>query len=220
MISKELHDLEKWNEGAICTRAKRLAERALEVWPFPELSADVVASYKPIKKATPTMKSMTFRAVCTMAKIVPRTELVASEGDRAVVATVTDDYGIRLFNGDVLNSPSRVATWVKELVTGKYIAANGWRYWRVGESGPLLYDVRAKCLAEVTNPDRRLRIPTSSRSSGTASTTIAPSDRTLCPRMPTRRVGQRTTGGMRRSGWACGAFMRRRTSRSEMAGSA
>ena len=99
------------------------------------------------------MKSMTFRAVCTMAQIAPGTELVASEGDRAVVATVTDDYGIRLFNGDVLNSPSRAATRVKELVTGKYVAANGWRYWRVGESGPLLYDVRAKCLAEVTNPD-------------------------------------------------------------------
>ena len=112
-----------------------------------------MASYKPVKKAAPAMKSMTFRAVCTMAEIAPGTELVASEGDRAVVATVTDDYGIRLFNGDVLNSPSRAATRVKELVTGKYVAANGWRYWRVGESGPLLYDVRAKCLAEVTNPD-------------------------------------------------------------------
>ena len=142
-----------WDEDAIRGRAERLAERALEVWPFPELNAEVVASYKPVKKAAPAMKSMTFRAVCTMAEIAPGTELVASEGDRAVVATVTDDYGIRLFNGDVLNSPSRAATRVKELVTGKYIAANGWRYWRVGESGPLLYDVRAKCLAEATNPD-------------------------------------------------------------------
>lgn len=153
VISKELHDLDVWDEGAICARAKRLAERALEVWPFPELSAEIVASYKPVKKAAPAMKSMTFRAVCTMAEIAPRTELVASEGDRTVVATVTDDYGIRLFNGDVLNSPSRAATRVKELVTGKHIAANGWRYWRVGESGSLLYDVRAKCLVEVTNPD-------------------------------------------------------------------
>lgn len=153
VISKELHDLDVWDESAIRGRAERLAERALEVWPFPELSADVVASYKPVKKAAPAMKSMTFRAVCTMAEIAPGTELVAGEGDRAVVATVTDDYGIRLFNGEVLNSPSRAATRVKELVTGKYIAANGWRYWRVGESGPLLYDIRAKCLVETPNPD-------------------------------------------------------------------
>lgn len=153
VISKELHDLDVWDEDAIRGRAERLAERALEVWPFPELNAEVVASYKPVKKSAPAMKSMTFRAVCTMAEITPGAELVASEGDRAIVATVTDDYGIRLFNGEVLNSPSRAATRVKELVTGKYIAANGWRYWRVGESGPLLYDVRAKCLAEVTNSD-------------------------------------------------------------------
>ena len=39
VISKELHDLDEWNEGAICARAKRLAERALEAWPFPELDA-------------------------------------------------------------------------------------------------------------------------------------------------------------------------------------
>lgn len=49
--------------------------RALEVWPFPELSADVVASHRPVKKAAPAMKSMTFRAVCTMAEIAPGTEL-------------------------------------------------------------------------------------------------------------------------------------------------
>ena len=153
VISKELHDLVVWNEDAIRGRAKRLAERALKVWPFPELSAEVVASHRSVKKATSSMKSMTFRTVCTIAEISPGTELVSGEGYRAVVATVTDDYGIRLFNGDVLNSPSRAATRVKELVTGKYIAANGWRYWRVGESGPLLYDVRAKCLAEVANPD-------------------------------------------------------------------
>ena len=98
VISKELHDLDVWNEEAICARAKRLAERTLEVWPFPELSTDVVALYRAVKKAAPAMKSMTFRAVCTMAQIAPGTELVASEGDCAVVATVTDDYVIRLFN--------------------------------------------------------------------------------------------------------------------------
>lgn len=153
VISKELHDLDVWDENSIRARAMRLAERALNVWPFPELSADVVASYKPIKKETRAMKSMTFRAVSVIAQIVPGTELVASEGDRVVAATVTDDYGIRIFNGDVLNSPSRAATRVKGLLTGKYVAVNGWKYWRVGENGPSLFDVRAKCLTEVANPD-------------------------------------------------------------------
>ena len=39
VISKELHDLEKWDEEAICARAERLAECALEVWTFPERGA-------------------------------------------------------------------------------------------------------------------------------------------------------------------------------------
>lgn len=38
-------------------------------------------------------------------------------------------------------------------MTGKRVSINGWNYWHVGGGGPLLYDVRAKCLAEVTNPD-------------------------------------------------------------------
>ncbi len=155
VISKELHDLDVWDEGAIRGRAKRLAERALEVWPFPELSADVVVSYRPVKKAAPAMKSMTFRAVCTMAGVVPGTELVASEGDGVVVATVTDDYGIRLSNGEVLESLSRAAERVKELGTGKRISTNGWNYWHVGETGLSLYDVREKCLVKASNPDFR-----------------------------------------------------------------
>ena len=155
VISKKLHDLGVWDEDAIRGRAERLAERALEVWPFPELSADVVASYKPVKKATSAMKSMTFRAVCTMAGVVPGTELVASEGDGVVVATVTDDYGIRLSNGEVLESLSRAAERVKELATGKRISTNGWSYWHVGETGSSLYDVRAKCLVKASNPDFR-----------------------------------------------------------------
>ena len=72
-----------------------------------------------------------------------------------VVAEVTDSYRIRLGNGDVLESPSRAATRVKELETGKYSATNGWKYWRVGEGGPLLSEVRAGCLAKVENPDLR-----------------------------------------------------------------
>lgn len=34
VISKELHDLDVWDENAILVQAERLAERALEVWPL------------------------------------------------------------------------------------------------------------------------------------------------------------------------------------------
>lgn len=153
VISKELHEVEAWDEGAIRKRAERLAARALEIWPRPELSAEVVASYKPAKKVASAVKPMTFRAVCSAAPIAPGTALYASDAGRAVVAEVTDEYGIRLSNGEVLESPSRAATRVKELATGKYVSVNGWKFWHVGEDGPSLSDVRAGCLVRAENPD-------------------------------------------------------------------
>lgn len=152
-ISKELREVEAWDEGAIRERAERLAARALEVWPRPELSAEVVASYKPAKKVASAVKPMTFRAVCSAASIAPGTALYASDAGRAVVAEATDEYGIRLSNGEVLESPSRAATRVKELATGKYVSVNGWKFWHVGEDGPSLSDVRAGCLIRAENPD-------------------------------------------------------------------
>ncbi|WP_273398058.1 DUF4268 domain-containing protein [Thermophilibacter mediterraneus] len=153
VISKELHSAGTWDEAAIRERAERLAARALEVWPRPELSSEVVASYKPVKKGTSAAKPMTFRAVCSAAPIAPGTALYASDAGRAVVAVVTDEYGIRLSNGEVLESPSRAATRMKELATGKYVSVNGWKFWHVGEGGPSLSDVRAGCLVRAENPD-------------------------------------------------------------------
>lgn len=89
VISKELHEVEAWDEGAIRKRAERLAARALEVWPRPELSAEVVASYKPAKKTVSAMRPMTFREVCSAASIASGTALYASDAGRAIVAEVT-----------------------------------------------------------------------------------------------------------------------------------
>ena len=153
VISKELYSAGTWDEQAIRERAERLAARALEVWSRPELSAEVVAAYKPVKKATSAAKPMTFRAICSAASIAPGTALYASDAGRVVVAEVTDEYGILLSNGEVLESPSRAATRVKELATGKYASVNGWKFWHVGEGGPSLSDVRAGCLVRAENPD-------------------------------------------------------------------
>jgi uncharacterized protein with ParB-like and HNH nuclease domain/predicted transport protein len=39
--------LEQWDETAIKTRANQLAETALDVWPAPELSAEILIAYRP-----------------------------------------------------------------------------------------------------------------------------------------------------------------------------
>ncbi|MGG1680194.1 DUF262 domain-containing protein [Neobacillus sp. NRS-1170] len=45
-LNKGLGQLEVWNEQEIINRGKRLAEQAILVWSYPELSEDVVAKYK------------------------------------------------------------------------------------------------------------------------------------------------------------------------------
>lgn len=46
-LNKGLAQVEVWNEDAIQARADRLAKRALEVWPAPSLSEDVLERYRP-----------------------------------------------------------------------------------------------------------------------------------------------------------------------------
>lgn len=49
-LNKGLGQLQEWNEQEIVERGKRLAERAILVWSYPELSEQVISAYK--KKPT------------------------------------------------------------------------------------------------------------------------------------------------------------------------
>ncbi len=46
-VNAGLGTLDQWDEAAIKNRAGRLAKKALEVWPAPELAADVLDTYRP-----------------------------------------------------------------------------------------------------------------------------------------------------------------------------
>jgi len=45
-LNKELRKLDNWNKATIEERARLLAERALQVWAYPQLSEDVLSKYK------------------------------------------------------------------------------------------------------------------------------------------------------------------------------
>jgi uncharacterized protein with ParB-like and HNH nuclease domain/predicted transport protein len=46
-LNQDFHELDAWNEAAIKTRATRLAEQAVKVWPAPALPQDVLEKYHP-----------------------------------------------------------------------------------------------------------------------------------------------------------------------------
>ena len=47
-LNEGLGEVETWNESSICTRADRLAGKAVEVWPAPSLAAGVLDSYRSV----------------------------------------------------------------------------------------------------------------------------------------------------------------------------
>jgi uncharacterized protein with ParB-like and HNH nuclease domain/predicted transport protein len=51
-LNKGLGQLDKWDEEAIQSRAKRLAEEASHIWPMPELSSEVLDQYRPRSATT------------------------------------------------------------------------------------------------------------------------------------------------------------------------
>jgi uncharacterized protein with ParB-like and HNH nuclease domain/predicted transport protein len=53
-LNEGLGQLEQWNEDTIKTRAGKLADLALTVWPSPTLPADVLAGYRPATRHAPS----------------------------------------------------------------------------------------------------------------------------------------------------------------------
>ena len=154
VISKSLQDTDVWNEKTIRARTDALAKRALEIWRMPHLDHSVIDSYRPAKKAASSaMRKITFRMICASGHLKAGDTLVSFEDGREVTAKITDDYAIRLSNGEEVDSPSRAAIRVKELETGKHYAVNGWQYWRVGVDGPYLAELKTAYLSEAERAD-------------------------------------------------------------------
>ena len=149
VISKSLQDTDVWNEETIRARTDALAKRALEIWRMPHLDSSVIDSYRPAKKAaSPAMRKITFRMICASGHLKAGDTLVSFEDGHEVTAKITEDYAIRLSNGEEVDSPSRAAIRVKELETGKHYAVNGWQYWRAGADGPCLSELKTAYLSE------------------------------------------------------------------------
>lgn len=115
---------------------------------MPELSQEVIESYRPVKRSVAPGRTVTFRMVCASGRIKPGDKLTATLAGKTVVAEVTDSYAIKLSNGEEIESPSRAAIRAIELVTGKHNSMNGWKFWHLGEGGPLLADVRVQYLMD------------------------------------------------------------------------
>lgn len=148
VISKTIRDAKVWDKAAISIRAKSLAETALQRWPFLTVSADAASSYDAKPEKAPQQRARTVFKTVVEADLLPAgTKLVSASEKIDIVATVTEEGAIQLSNGEAFNSPSLAAIRAAEL-SGFTGSRNGWRFWKVADTGLLIDDIRTKYLLQ------------------------------------------------------------------------
>lgn len=94
--------------------------------------------------------------------MTPGTVLVPKSDNYSIVATVTESGLLELPNAETFKSPSLAAIRVIALTTGGTGARNGWKFWKVGEDGPVLDELRSQYLLSkgdsITSDVRNFRI--------------------------------------------------------------
>lgn len=148
VISGMLKNLDQWTPEEINARADWMVGNAIERWRFLSVGDDVAARYASKKESLPKGLSQTaFKFVFDAGLIKAGEKLVPVGQSHHVVATVAEDGSIVLQNGESYKSPSLAAKKAVALEGGAG-ARNGWHFWKVGENGPVLDELRRKYLTE------------------------------------------------------------------------
>ncbi len=148
VISGMLKNLDRWTPEEINARADWMVGNAVERWRFLSVSEDVAARYASKKESLPKGLSQTaFKFIFDSGLIKAGEKLVPVGDSHHVVATVADDGSIVLQNGESYKSPSLAAKKAVALEGGAG-ARNGWYFWKVGEKGPVLDELRRRYLEE------------------------------------------------------------------------
>lgn len=148
VISSGLNDKTCWDKASIDERAEELSRTALEIWGYPSLSNEVLAGYIPENKAERS-RSIKFRDLLNEGIVNPGDVLTSVSSTYPARAIVTDEGAIKLSNGEEFASPSMACIRAAELSGGKSGARNGWKFWRHGEDGPVLDELRKRIVVDL-----------------------------------------------------------------------
>ena len=152
-ISEAVKNATEWNKTEIENRAAWLIERAVNRWPFLNVTKEQAQLYATEKGGIPKVPSKAqFRYVFSSGLIKPGDKLVPVSEKFTTVATVTEEGTIVLPNGEEFHSPSLAAIRTVSLAGGSG-ARNGWKFWRLGADGPAIDKLRAQYLSEYLGGD-------------------------------------------------------------------
>lgn len=146
VISDAMRKADCWGENQIKARAKELAHEAEKRWRYLSIDADTAKNYEVKKKKRMNSgRSAIFSDLFEAGFITPGTVLAPKGDGYTTTARVTEAGLIMLPNGESFKSPSLAAKRAVSLAGGGG-ARNGWHFWKVGESGLLLDDIRSQYL--------------------------------------------------------------------------
>lgn len=131
-ISSALKGTDTWGEPEITERGRALAQRAVEVWPLPQLSEERCLVYAVEKRGSSKQLTVKFRDLFQAGIVEAGEVLTSTSHGFPGTAEVTGEGRIRIFNGEEFDSPSLAAVRHVALKGGAG-ARNGWHFWRVGE---------------------------------------------------------------------------------------
>lgn len=148
VISKDIRDAKVWNKTAIAARANRLAKTAMQRWPFLTINENEASGYDAKPEKTPQQRGRTvFKTIVDAGFLPAGSKLIPVSEKVDITATVTKEGTIRLSNGEIFNSPSHAAARAAAL-SGFVGKRNGWKSWKLADTGYLIDDIRAKYLLQ------------------------------------------------------------------------
>ncbi len=134
---------QEWTPQSIRNRAERLVEQALEVWWRPSVAEGVGEEYRLSKRAAETRK-VSFADLFDAGLVQMDDALVSVSPLHPGRATVTSTGKIMLANGEMFEDPTEAYERFLTSLGASADGQSGWMYWRRGDGGPLLDDLRAE----------------------------------------------------------------------------
>ncbi|MBQ9007366.1 MAG: DUF262 domain-containing protein [Atopobiaceae bacterium] len=132
-----------WGGDAIAARTEALAAQALAIWQLPQLSDEDRRAYRALGRAA-TAAGATFADLFAAGVVEMDDVLVSANLMYAGRATVTSTGKIMLANGEMFDDPTAAYERFLGTVGAAAGGLNGWLYWRRGEGGPTLDELRLR----------------------------------------------------------------------------
>lgn len=142
-IAEDIANAADWTPEQIQARTETLTSLAARVWPMPCVPDGAGDAFRLSKRAAAT-RAVTFRDLFDAGLVQMDDALVSVSPLYPGRATVTSTGKIMLANGEMFEDPTEAYGRFLTTLGWEDTGQSGWMYWRRGDGGPLLDDLRAE----------------------------------------------------------------------------